>query len=146
MAVVLFGVPRGETGRVRCSAGTDNYGNSHIVARLLTSSFPLCAFLAELAMQLQKSGTELHLHWLPRLQNKEADALTNGWLADFCMQRRMRFELQNFEGIVLQDLLKLGLDLYEEVRECRAAKRMLCPQLATKVRKTETLKVRDPWQ
>ena len=95
-----------------------------------------------IAMQLQKSGTELHSHWLPRLQNKEADALTNGWFADFCMQRRMRFELQSFEGVVLQDLRKLGLDLYE----CRAAKRMLCPQIATKVRKTETLKVRDPWQ
>ena len=43
---------------VRCSAGTDNIGNSYAVARLLSTSFPLNAFLMELALRLQREGAE----------------------------------------------------------------------------------------
>ncbi|CAE7822629.1 unnamed protein product [Symbiodinium necroappetens] len=142
-AVVLFGVPKGDVGRIRCSAGTDNLGNTHVVARLLTTSFPLCAFLMELATQLQRLGTELHLDWLPRLQNREADALTNGDFAGFSESRRRRFNLQDFEGIVLREMLGEGLDLYEDIRECRAAKRW---KRESKLPAAESLRQKDPWQ
>ena len=70
-AVTLFGVPSGETCGFLCSASTDNRGNSNLVARLLTTKFPLCVLLMELAMQLQVKGADLRLHWLPRLQNEK---------------------------------------------------------------------------
>ena len=72
-------------------------------------------------MQLQRSGAELYLHWLPQLQNKKADALTNGCFAAFSMERRLHFDMQEFTGIVLQDLLKPGLGLFKEIHGCRAA-------------------------
>ena len=77
-AVLVFVVPVNMRSKMHCSAGTDNKGNSHVVARLLTTKFPLAAFLSELAMQLQCVGADLELYWLPRLQNQEADALMNG--------------------------------------------------------------------
>ncbi|OLP92219.1 hypothetical protein AK812_SmicGene26002 [Symbiodinium microadriaticum] len=52
-AVVSFGVPPGEKYGFMCSAATDNRGNSNPVARLLTTKFPLCVLLMELAVQLQ---------------------------------------------------------------------------------------------
>ena len=128
---------------MRCSAGTDNVGNSFVVARLLTTSFPLNAFLMELALRLQREGAELHLYWLPRLQNAEADALTNGSFAAFSPDQRLRFDLASFKGLVLQDMLDQGLELYEEVRQCRAAKRM---RPTVKTSKRDSLRVRDPWQ
>ncbi|CAE6948594.1 unnamed protein product [Symbiodinium natans] len=97
-------------GRTQCSVGTNNLGSTHVVARLLSTSFLLCAFLMELATQLQRSGTELRLHWL--LQNREADALTNGNYAGFTESRRRHFDLQEFKGIVLQELLGVGLTVY----------------------------------
>ena len=63
----------------------------------------------ELALRLQKEGAELHLYWLPRLQNAEADALTNGNFAAFSQDRRLRFDLVSFKGLILQDMLEQGL-------------------------------------
>ena len=80
-AVILFGVPPGEVCGFLCLAATDNRGNSNLVARLLTTKFPLCILLMELAMQPQVRGADLRLHWLPRLQNKEADSLTTATTA-----------------------------------------------------------------
>jgi hypothetical protein len=51
-AVMTFGLPSDATCHMSCSAGTDNRGNSFVVSRLLTTKFPLCAFLMELALQL----------------------------------------------------------------------------------------------
>ena len=85
--VICFGVPSGKQLRARCSAGTDNLGNTAVASKLLTTKFPLCIFLMELVVQLQAQGAELHLHWLPRLQNVEADQLTNG---DFTGSVRVR--------------------------------------------------------
>ena len=84
---ICFGVPSGKQLRARCSAGTDNLGNTAVASKLLTTKFPLCIFLMELVVQLQAQGAELHLHWLPRLQNVEADQLTNG---DFTGSVRVR--------------------------------------------------------
>ena len=97
--VICFGVPSGKQLRSRCSAGTDNLGNTAVASKLLTTKFPLCVFLMELAVQLQTQGAELHLHWLPRLQNAEADQLTNGDFAGFCPSKRIRFCLNEFRGL-----------------------------------------------
>ena len=72
-----------------------------VVARLLTTKFPLACFLMELALQLQRQEADLELFWLPRLQNEEADALTNQCYITFDPAQRCRFDVAKFEGIVL---------------------------------------------
>ena len=55
---------------------TDNQGNSYLLAKMMTSRFPLCVVLMELAVQMELRGVYLHGEWTPRDQNTEADALT----------------------------------------------------------------------
>lgn len=141
-AVLVFGVPVNLRGKMLCSAGTDNKGNSHVVARLLTTKFPLAAFLMELAMQLQCVGADLELYWLPRLQNQEADALTNNDLTRFDERLRMRFDLSSFKGLILSDMLACGTELYEEIR---AAQRRRTECHEQRARKSDTLRVAQPW-
>ena len=43
----------------------------------MSSKFPLVVILTEMAVQLQSRKLELDLDWIPRNQNKEADAITN---------------------------------------------------------------------
>ena len=76
-ALVAFPQEVGATKRFHLSAGTDNQGNRHLVSRLLTTKFPLCVVLMQLAWTLHTKDLELRLDWLPRLQGREADALTN---------------------------------------------------------------------
>eukprot|EP00435_Cladocopium_sp_Y103_P010320 s1590_g2.t1 len=96
-AVMSFGVGSSGSCQVACSAGTDNRGNSFVVSRLLTTKFPLCAFLMELALQLHINKVDLELYWLPRLQNTEADSLTNDDASKFDTKFRVRFEAR-FRG------------------------------------------------
>jgi hypothetical protein len=143
VAVVLF-KPEGRNMLGGCcSAGTDNKGNSHVVQRCMTTKFPLCAFNMELTVQLQKRGVELHLHWLPRLQNVEADQLTNGDFSGFDTARRLRFNLKEFRGEVLADILEQGAELYEEVKTARLRQEERGP--VKKARQSESLKNTDPW-
>ena len=89
MGVVLLlddGPGAGATHSARVWVGglTDNIGNQFAVARLLTTTWPLAAFVAEMATQLEDKALLLQLAWVPREQNAEADAITNGrveWLA-----------------------------------------------------------------
>ena len=89
----------------------------------------------ELAMQLQVKGADLRLHWLPRLQNEEADSLTNGDYSRFDARLRLKFDLKSFKGLVLHDLMKPGMKLYEDVRvrDSRAHKNVVNQST-------------DPWQ
>ena len=138
-AVVVFGLPVQAAGRVRCSASTDNKGNAQVVKRWMTTKFPLCAFLMELAIQLQRSGAELWLHWIPRLQNEEADALSNGVHAGFDPALRRRFDLQTFQGVVLHQMLAEGANLYDEIKEAKKGK------FIKKLPKSQPLKTKEPW-
>ena len=116
-AVVAFGLGKADAGRISCSAGTDNKGNSFVVSRLLTTKFPLCAFLIKLALQLRVRRVNLELNWLPRLQNVEADALTNNDTTRFDPCRRIRFDLQDFKGLVMGEMLAAGTELYAEIKK-----------------------------
>jgi len=144
-AVVTFGIPECARGGISCSAGTDNLGNSMVVARLLTTKFPLACFLMELALQLQRREADLELFWLPHLQNEEADALTNQCYTAFDPAKRCRFDVAKFEGIVLSQVLAAGQDLYEEIGQTRAGRELLVQQRRTKVRRTNGLKDSHPW-
>ena len=64
-------------GSVSLTCGTDNQGNTYLLDKLLTTKYPLGVVLMELATQLGRRAVTLRADWLPRLQNEEADALTN---------------------------------------------------------------------
>ena len=87
-----------------------------------------------------RQGADLKLHWLPRLQNEEADSLTNGEYSRIDSKRRVRFDLRSFERVT-QDLLCAGMDLYEEVRNPRARKSALS---RSKQPRQAALRVTDP--
>ena len=124
--------------KYHCSAATDNKGNSHVVARLLTTTYPLCVCLMELALQLQSQGIDLRLEWLRRDLNQEADDLTNGVYGQFSLEKRLRFDLSDFEGIIL--MMAAGGDLYGEIA---ASKPESCRGPCKKQKKADGA---DPWQ
>ena len=52
----------------------------------------LCIILMQLAWTLHCKDLELRLDWLPRLQNREADALTNEDFSGFNMDLRVEIK------------------------------------------------------
>ena len=141
VAVHLFGTPPGERSGTVCSAGTDNKSNSHIITRGLTTKYPLCIFTMELAMQLQTLGSELHLYWLPRLQNVEADRLTNGDFSGFSADKRLRFRLDDFCGHMMREMLEVG----EELFKCIRKPNKIAETRPAKAQRLEGLRKREPW-
>ncbi|CAL1155276.1 unnamed protein product [Cladocopium goreaui] len=140
VSLVLF-KPACYKGSMKISAGTDNLGNTHLIARLMSTKFPLCAILMEVAAVLMDGNHDLQLEWLPRLQNQEADNLTNEIFHGFSEDRRLRFRMEEYEGLVLQAMLNLCMELYEDVRKARDRK----VSQTKRVKTGEPLRVRDPW-
>ena len=62
---------------------------------------------------------DLRLDWLPRLQNREADALTNGDFSGFNPEQRVHIDPRDLLEEDLKDLLERGSELYSEVKELR---------------------------
>ena len=77
------------TGLLTIGCATDNQGNSFLMDKLLTTKFPLGLILIELSYQLARRRMALRAEWVPRLQNEEADALTNGEYHAFDPDRRV---------------------------------------------------------
>ena len=61
---------------VQVPAFTDNKGNGYVVNKLMTTRFPLCAFVVELAAQAEARGVRMKAEWTPRDRNQEADDLS----------------------------------------------------------------------
>ena len=94
-------------------------GNRHLVTRFLTTKFPLCIVLMQLAWTLHCKDLELRLDWLPRLQNREADALTNGDFAGFDPDLRVEVKPEELLDDQFKELLKKGGELFDEIKELR---------------------------
>ena len=90
---------------VTFSGTTDNKGNSHVTARLMTSKFPWCVVLMELSARMSRQSKALDLRWLPREQNTEADNLSNMSVHQFDPARRIRVDLENMDFILLRELM-----------------------------------------
>ena len=113
--------------------------------RLLTTKIPLVAFLMETAARLILASAELRLDVTPRSQNRETDALTNSDFRDFHPDRSVRFELETFDDVVLQDMLETEADLYEDIRAARAKSAKEDVRRA-QLQQPVPLWQRDPWQ
>lgn len=135
-ALVVFDCKAQGPGSIKCSASTDNLGNACVLRRWLTTRYPLSCVVMEIAALLQKVGLDLRLDWVPRLQNAEADALTNADSRGFNPELRRRFNLDEYEGIVLQEMLETGAELFDEVKAA----------VKTRPRKAQkSLREVEPW-
>ena len=109
MVLVPMSAAKGDSSAViSLSCGTDNQGNSHLLDRMLTTKNPLGVVLMELAHQSRIRRMVLRAHWLPRLENEEADALTNFEFRHFDPALRVEVQLKNLKFAVLDDLFREG--------------------------------------
>ena len=130
--------------RFNLSAGTDNVGNRHVMSRLLTTKFPLCVVLMRLAWELHGRNIDLRLDWLPRLQNREADALTNSEFEGFDPKLRIHVGPGELVTGVFKELMDKGATLYKEVKELREKRKGRPKEGLTRAKKTKVSTL-DPW-
>merc|ERR1739841_63675 len=90
-------------GSISLTCGTDNQGNSYLLDKLLTTKYPLGVVLMELAVQLSLRNAILRADWIPRLQNEEADALTNSDFRHFNPEKRIQVDLDSIGFRILHD-------------------------------------------
>ena len=136
MILVPPEVPRGETSAVMSlSCGTDNQGNTHLLDRMLTTKYPLGIVLMELAHQMRKRNLVLRAHWLPRLENEEADALTNFDYRHFRKENRIAVEIGNMGFEVMDKLFKLGEEYLTKLEAEKARRKQEGGQAGKKKKK-----------
>ena len=112
VCVHLFGDSKRDQ-TLTLSVSTDNLGNSCIVKKFMTTEFPVCCILMRLADALQKKGQSLSLACLPRDDNDLADAIGK---RDFeVFDSTLRIKKDHNEFTMMQQLIKTGEDLYDEV-------------------------------
>ena len=134
------------SGSLTLSGTTDNLGNKSVVSRLMTTKFPLVAVLMELTAQLLQQGQRLELNWAPRLQNVEADALSNSDFRGFDAALRVRVQVGSHPWIVLSDMLASGRSLYESIRAGKL-ERSFADLGKSKAKKAKlSFKEREPWE
>ena len=104
----------------------------------------------ELSSQLGRRGASLRADWIPRLQNDEADALTNWDLRHFDPKRRIVVELESLKFNIMNDLFSAGDTYLKELEELRAKCKAAAaassdPGGKRRKKKGDALGDRDPW-
>ena len=129
-------------GTISLSCGTDNQGNSFLLDKLLTTKYPLGVVLMELAVQLGLKGATLRAEWHPRLQNEEADALTNSDFHHFSEDKRIPVDLASLNFRVMNELFQEGDSYIEELAALKAAG---AGPPAKRSRRDPPLRETQPW-
>ena len=110
----------------------------------MTTKYPGMLLLMELTEQLRKLDSTLHLRWLSRDLNVEADDLTNGIFTKFDLAKRIEVSPKNVPWIVLGHLQDKSASLFDQIKKSKAT--ALGPRRSLrKVPASQKLKVRDPW-
>ena len=138
-----------QLGLATITCGTDNQGNMFLLDKLLTTKYPLGVVLMELSCQLGLRRAALRANWIPRLQNEEADALTNGDFGHFTAAKRIDVDLGSLPFRILNELFAEGeayrteleaLKSQDKERKAKAAEGS-----AAKGRKSKKLREKEPW-
>ena len=135
------------SGLLTLSCGTDNLGNTFLLDRLLTTKYPLGVVLMEVAHQCRRRNVILRANWVPRLENQEADDLTNLEFKSFDPAKRLDVDLDTLDFGVLRELFAVGDSYLEEIEALKAAEKALKLGRVEKRRKKagDALRDRDPW-
>jgi len=149
VAVLTLTAPapgRSRRGSVMLPLLTDNRGNSYALTRLMSTKYPLCLLVMELAVALEERGLALTAEWAPREWNAEADAITNSRFDGFVEANRVPFDMRTYPWKVLDDLLRDGRQFYLDAQAAREAARAAPARHAKRAkRKGQSLKETDPW-
>ena len=120
-----------------------------LLDKLLTTKYPLGVVLMELAVQLGRRNATLRADWLPRLQNEEADALTNSDFRHFDMSRRIEVDLDKLGFILMNSLFSVGDAYVAELSDLKskekARKISNVSDPDPKRKKSEALRETQPW-
>ena len=113
----------------------------------MSSKFPLVVILTELAEQLRARRLKLDLAWVPRLQNEEADALTNQQYESFDPRLEVKLDLERIDWIVLKKMSGVAEDIYTRLNDMKTERKAALEQHAApqKRRPEDRLRHRDPW-
>ena len=104
----------------------------------------------ELAHQMRVRRLVLRAHWLPRLENEEADALTNFDYRHFSTKHRIEVKLEDLKFKVLNELFQEGEDyvtaLDKAKTELKASKASGAEQIGKKRKKLgDSFRDTQPW-
>ena len=104
----------------------------------------------ELAVQIGLRNATLRANWIPRLQNEEADALTNSDFRHFDQAQRIEVDLAKLEFKILNQLFAVGDNYIEELAKVKDMEKRRKETSSTGARqprrkKSDTLRERDPW-
>jgi hypothetical protein len=97
-------------GRVRVTGHTDSQGSAIVVARGMSTSFPLCCGAMGLVARLEASRLQLDPDWVPRELNQEADDLSNGIFDKFDPELRVPVDQGMVQLLMLDRLMKEGAE------------------------------------
>ncbi len=121
----------------------DNLGATQVIARGMSTRFPLNLVAMELSARLESMGARLEPQWAPREFNQEADDLSN--LKTSAFDPAWRRGTQSAESIpllLMPTLFKMAARLHDE----KLAAKVGCKKgLVRRGRKRVKLKDRHPW-
>ena len=89
-------------------------------------------------MQLESKGILLEVNWVPREQNAEADAITNGDVSWLNSANKVRIVMSQLPFLILPELLAEGEGFY-------SGSGTLNLGAPTAPKDKRSLRVRDPW-
>ena len=131
---------------VQVPAFTDNKSNGYVVNKLMTTRFPLCVVVMELAAQAERRGVRLEAEWTPRDRNQEADDLSNLRTNSFDPQREVKINLKGQSWLVLPALLEAGQQFHaQKAAEVQQRKLEELHGKRKKRKKDDKLKFREKW-
>ena len=143
----VLGTKGARFGSVRIGAYTDNESNQFLLQKYITTKFPLCCVLMEIAAQCELRSLDPNASWIPRDQNQPADDLTNEVYNKFDPARRIVVKIEELPFLVLPGLLAAGEEFVANQEQLKN-KRKATEQTAAskKVAKEKVpLRLRDPW-
>ena len=125
---------------------TDNRGNGSLLNKLMTTKFPGCALLMELACFMKKRSMKVLVDWTPREGNKEADQLANGVVKSFSPELEIKLDPSLIQWEILPDALRMAREADTEYKELKQRGQLpKRDQRKRKKRPEERLRLRDPW-
>jgi hypothetical protein len=138
-------ITAGRSGTICVAGGTDNAGNTFAMNKLMSTKWPLTVLLIEMAEFLRQSSIQLHLQWVPRESNVEADNLTNEKFEGFNEDLRIHVDGANLPWLVLPRIMAQSQRLFEEVLEQRSKNKLLPSSFCSHGHTAKSRKRKDPW-
>ena len=112
----------------------------------MTTKFPGCALLMELASFMKRRSMKVVVDWTPREGNIDADRLANGIVDDFSPDLEIKLDSSAIEWEVLPDALRMAREADSECKNLKQEGRLpKRDQRKRKKRPEERLRLRDPW-